>query len=157
MRTPSTFCKHFGRTLRGAQGYSWERRQYDSTLQAGVILDAARTVDRVHRFSEPFCPGCFRRTSWVLADSAGADDASDSGVRADRGPGAGLALGVDRGGAICGRLLVVCRVGRVAPHTACNAADLDSYDRWPGLCHRRIVSGQLVKTGRLACPTRSLN
>src|ERR1017187_10648301 len=129
MRTPSTFCKHFGRTLRGAQGYSWERRQYDSALQAGVVLDAARTVDRVHRFSEPFCPGCFRRTSGVLADSAGADHTSDSVVGADRGPGAGLARGVDRGGALCGRRLAVCLVGRVpvAPRAHGDEADLDSY------------------------------
>src|ERR1035437_9830414 len=144
MRTPSTFCKHFGRTLRGAQGYSWERRQYDSTLQAGVILDAARTIDRVHRFSEPFCPGCFRRTSWVVADSAGADHASDSGVSADRGPGPGLAVGVDRGGALCGCRSAVCHVGRVAvaPRAPGNETDLDSFDRWSGPCHCWVVRSE---------------
>src|ERR1019366_6388208 len=94
------------------------------------------------------------RTSWVMADSTGTDHASDTGVCADRGPGAGLALGVDRGGALCGRRLAVFHLGRVdvAPCARGDKTELDSHNRRSGLCHCWTVSGQLVETERLARP-----
>src|ERR1035437_4215316 len=142
------------RHIRGACESFWQpkgRCPNDRGFKEGTVLDAARLVHRVRPVPEYVCDGRLWRGTGLLADLVRPVHALDPRVRPVAGPGAGLALGMDRRGRSCGRSTGV-PLQHARASVAATKAERGAHYRRAPLRHRRAVPGELAEEDGTARP-----
>src|ERR1017187_3522351 len=142
------------RHIRGACESFWQpkgRCPNDRGFKEGTVLDAARLVHRVRPVPESVCDGRLWRGTGLLADLVRPVHALDPRVRRVAGPGAGLALGMDRRGRSCGRSTGV-PLQHAQASVAARQAGRGAHYRRTRLHHRRVVPGELAEEDGTARP-----